>query len=195
MLDQPGVQDAEHRADDPLGGEDRLEFDQRIAVGRDFCASLIDDLAEGFEPLRAALQDVCPGAERLHDQERPQPGLIPDELKQGRQSGPDFLPPALLVFIGRTGNCREPGGRFVEHTEKAVFAVLEHLVERLARNPGAARHPRYGHAAVAQLGDDLHRSGEDPRPLQLCHLGTRRAIRAPRHARSTPHLRRAVHSA
>ncbi len=77
--------------------------------------------------------------------------------------------------------------RLVERRQEAVLAIVEQVVEGLARDSRPADHLSDGHARVADLLDGLHGGREHPAALNLGHLSTRQAVRA----RAQPLSRRA----
>ena len=164
----------ERRTDDTLRGQRR-----ELAACFHTRAALIDSPLQNPEHLYATLKHAGARTQRLHEHEPAQSGLTVEETEQRAEARTNRCGPIALTLVCGYDDRHQLLDRMVKRREETIFAVREQVIERLIRNPRAARDAARCHPPVPILRDDSERRVEQPRALQLGHIhaatpGTRR---------------------
>ena len=128
------------------------------------------------QDLGASFEHPRTGAERLDDAHPRETGLVVHEAQEREQAGADAVAPARLGQVGLADELRQLVDGLIEGGEEAVLAILEEVVEGLARDARAPDHLRNGQACIADLLDGLDGGRQHPGALDLGHLSSWHAV-------------------
>ena len=139
---------------------------------------------------------------------RPRSARVPSGLDwpcdaakwQRSQPRTDFGTPPALTSVGRERETGRACNNVIEGRQKAIFAIVEQVIERASRHPRPISHPRHGHLPVPILRHDRHGRAQHPRALRLRQLHTptprghprRSAPTTPAHRPLTRHRHHAI---
>ena len=141
-----------------------------VATGGALGAAAVDDLPQDRLHLDAAAQQHGTAAERVHDAQPSQRGLVVEEAQQFGKPRPDRVAPARLGGVCGRDSLRGSLYAEVERRQQARVAIVEALVEDAAADPGASDRVAQRQRRDTPLGHERGRSLEDLRSLRLLHV-------------------------